>query len=193
MEFDPEIQEYNLIFLDIDGVLNRNLPAGVPTAADARRLDPNAISNLMFLIQEAEYITNRPVRIILSSSWREAGDLDHIRNMFKSTPFVIYIIGKTPALVPRSRPAEILSWLYDNVDRYRIRNFVVLDDYPPGLDLFGEHYIRIHQDRLLTAENIRSAIEVLSSPGLVTREMLDNYEFDLSRYENYNPDGCIIS
>lgn len=178
-----------LVFLDIDGVLNREFPRGRPTRKDVERLDSQAVNNLMDVVDDVRGLTGDDVAIVLSSSWRNAGDLEHLRKLFQRTPFAVYLIDKTPALNYIYRPAEILVWLYHNVEKYNVENFVILDDYPEGLDLFGDRFVRINPNSLLTSQDARRAVEVLTeNDGPIRVENLDKYPLDLSGYQLYAPE-----
>jgi hypothetical protein len=181
-----------VIFLDIDGVLNRYFPEGIPDEEDVKRFDPIAISNLISIIQRVQESTGEPVGLVISSSWKETGDLEHLRKLFRSTPFAVHIIGATPPLIPRDRSAEILSWLYQNFGRYQIESFVVLDDYPVGLDLFRERYLQVDPQRLLTRNDAEQAARILLLPGRVDRESLVQYNLDLGQYRIYQREECQI-
>lgn len=181
-----------MIFLDIDGVLNQSFPEGIPNEEDVKRFDPNAIGNLISLIQTVQLLSSEPVGIVISSSWKETGDLEHLRKLFRSTPFAIHIISATPPLVPRDRPAEILTWLYQNVDRYQIESFVILDDYPIGLDLFGQRYVQVDPRRLLTQSDVERAVQILLLPDRIDYEFISQYNLDLSKYRVYQREECQI-
>ena len=114
-----------VIFLDIDGVLNRD--TGTDYFVD------DFVQNLKTIVNE----TN--AKIILSSSWRYAyikwAKLGFPKNedegaqlLFnKLKEYDLEIAGATPTIFngPEGRPFEIRSWLYRRAD---LKNFVILDD-----------------------------------------------------------------
>ena len=172
-----------VIFLDIDGVLNEFFPKGIPNENDVKNFDKQAIANLMSLIDRIQQQTHKKVEIILSSSWKEVGDIEQLRLLFRTQPFVHYLTGRTPGLVPRYRPAEILSWLRQN----QVDDFIIFDDYPIGMNLFGERYIQVNPDNLLTQESTQRALEVIVSDNVFS---VNEYNLDLNQYKVYKQEDC---
>jgi len=146
----------NIIFLDIDGVLHNpwKLPTTLSPSEHIKYFNPEAIKNLDIILDTVENC-----RIVISSSWRLYGDLDHVRKLFRGFRFVNYIIGSTPFIGPTDRPKEIIQWLQHAT--INIRNFIVIDDYPLGMNIFKDKYIQTNENRLLDAEAKNKAIDSL--------------------------------
>lgn len=113
-----------VIFLDIDGVLNRE--DGGPT------IEEQFVKRLAHIVKETE------AEIILSSSWRgpyqchvnpnskyQSEHVSLLLEMFKK--YNLSILDLTPNLSsgPYARPLEIRAWLEDQAD---LERFVIIDD-----------------------------------------------------------------
>ena len=120
----------NVIFLDIDGVLNTP-NYGVQAHAMWKRtngwfksrdefgaiFDPMAVDCLEYIVHH----TN--AKIVVSSSWRKSG-FKVMKDMFKVRGIDADIIGVTPVL-NTMRGEEIEQWLLKND---YVTNYVILDD-----------------------------------------------------------------
>ncbi len=147
----------------------------------------------MFIITALLTSTDDQLGIVISSTWKESGSIEYLQQIFRKTPFAIYIVDKTPSLKPMHRNAEILTWLYRNVDKYNIRNFIIIDDYPVGLDLFGNRFIQVNTKKLLTSKEVHQALNsMLSSSDRINQRSLDSYKFDLSPYTEYKTGSCTV-
>lgn len=123
----------NIIFLDIDGVLNTErfqkiqIKNGESSIYDAQFFfDPIAMNNLRDLINQ----TNS--HVVISSSWRTSEKYyQELLYNFKQYKLLDRIIGKTPILfkedgfTQKERGLEIQSYLDNNKN---IDNFVIIDD-----------------------------------------------------------------
>jgi hypothetical protein len=111
----------NIIFLDIDGVLN-SMQFMIKSGKDYGRqaIDPDAVSYLNQIIQQ----TN--AKVVISSSWRIIHRLSEIKDILYSRGFIGDIIDETPILRSnnRIRGDEIQLWLDNN----KVDNFVIIDD-----------------------------------------------------------------
>lgn len=117
----------NIIFLDIDGVLNSM--AYFEQNKGKGRIE---ISDYHLQMLAKIYHTC-DAKIVLSSSWRELDDESdiHVYWMYEYllselARYDMKIISKTP-VIDMNRPLEIKTWLDNRVDKDKIR-FVSLDD-----------------------------------------------------------------
>lgn len=120
----------NIIFLDIDGVLN-SLPY-FESIKGVKYDKYNEISDFhLKKLSEIYYKCN--AHIVLSSTWRELDDPSDI-NCYPMYEYLsksldkygMKIISKTP-VINMNRPLEIVTWLNNRTDK-EIINFVSLDD-----------------------------------------------------------------
>ena len=127
----------NILFLDVDGVLNSNqnflatkdikvYPADTLNDADLFAMKRDTNSNNMWVL---DYILDKvpDLKIVISSSWRNHYDIESFKELFK-----IYgldgnrIIDKTPIRLSSERVHEIHMWLDDNKD---VKKWAALDDH----------------------------------------------------------------
>jgi len=134
----------NIIFLDIDGVLNNTHT--ITNTPDI--LDELCVIRLHKILK----YTN--ARIVISSSWRERSD-SHIKLLYETfskcgiNPNVV--ISKTPSLSGQSRGDEIREWLANNRN---VKNWIAIDDMK--LDL--ENFIQIDYNYGLTDNDVEKVV-----------------------------------
>lgn len=117
------MQPQNIIFLDIDGVLNSL--AFFKNHPNAKDIDPQAVVRL------SKIYHNFDCKIVLASTWRTLPET-HSLYQFLLQTFASYdmtISDKTPMLND-IRPCEIKEWL----NTHEHANFVILDDDFPQED-----------------------------------------------------------
>ena len=132
----------NILFLDVDGVLNskqhflatkdiKTPPADTLNDADLFTMKRDTNKNNMWCL---EYILDNvpDLKIVISSSWRNHYDIESFKELFK-----IYgldgnrIIGKTPKRFSSERVHEIHMWLDDfiNDKENPMPRWIALDDH----------------------------------------------------------------
>lgn len=135
--FKPWEGEQNLIFLDIDGVLNdwdrswRDVPDYNP------EILPRCVRALNRIIRETD------AKLVLSSSWRGLITTGHMtllgfERMLSSHGVNGYLIGHTRNIGDEYRWQEIADWLRQPMwgpNRIKIRRYCIIDDDP---DAFGK-------------------------------------------------------
>jgi len=108
----------NVVFLDVDGVLNsyRNVIAHgrfpFPNEESEAELDPIAIGMVRKLCEITDAV------IVMHSTWRE-----HVDPIEWGKKFNLPIVGK----VPNGRKSSRLPWFITD-NRAKIKNLVVIDD-----------------------------------------------------------------
>lgn len=143
----------NILFLDIDGVLN-----GIDYQMSATEEPPLIDKSRLALLREI--LEKRDIRVVLSSSWKKAWEpgcpFDCI---FKASG--IWIHDKTPALGRKCD--EISAWLkcHPEVDR-----FVILDDADSGWGVLSPFVVVTDpiNRRGLEREHIPHILEKLDLP-----------------------------
>lgn len=151
----------NVIFLDIDGVLNSDR-YDRSRREDQGNIDETRLPLLKRIIEETGAV------IVLSSSWRKHWEKDpeardaigkELDGLFGSNGLAI--ADKTPVLPDRDRAGEIRLWLARNGNP---EGFVILDDiaFGWGEDLFG-HLVKTNSriGRGLEEEHVNKAIAIL--------------------------------
>lgn len=164
----------NLIFLDIDGVLNSARWMNErPTAIKMRGyrkawerdaedgMDPAAVGRLNGLLESTD------AKIVISSSWRKMHSLPELDRMLRYRGLKKQVIvGATPCLKHTSpglveRGYEIDAWLNWVNHRAWVRKFVVFDDdsdMGPVLD----RLVQTDWQTGLTEADCQAALELLT-------------------------------
>lgn len=172
----------NVVFLDIDGVLNssqlfKRLSNTEPTEEetalateiankyyhgypvdmlvhDLRSIDPICVGYLNQIIEASAAI------VILSSSWRYCHNIVGLQKLLEFRGFKGMLVDITPVNVKgpeRLRGYEIQAWLDLNRD---VENIVILDDDTDMAHL-SSHLVRTDLAVGLTEENAHQAISVI--------------------------------
>lgn len=177
------------IFLDINGVIYKIPFGGIDfkvkklypghkgtftnemcNVAATHLFDKKALENLDTLINKKNETMN--VQIIISSGWRTIyKNFEDIKNLFCIHNFGKYVHDKTINAFKdsdescyccvkddcRCRDAEINHYLLNHKE---ITDYVVIDDYDIHLtENFGEKFIKVDFDKLLTTEQIEGIIK----------------------------------
>lgn len=145
----------NLIFLDVDGVLNshRKLKevydiTHKPHSGYKYPFDEKSLKNLKRLVEETDS------KLVITSVWRKDEEgRDTLVNALKEYELDQYIIGYTPILNKR-RGIEIQAYL-EQLDY--IPNFIILDDNSDMEELIN-HLVKTNIKVGLTESNVEEAI-----------------------------------
>lgn len=143
----------NLVFLDIDGVLN---------TIGSGDFDSDCVDNLNVLTAATS------ADIVVSSSWRTFHDFEDLCRVLKDAGVEAKVIDVTPysKCVMCCRGNEIQRWLDLSVDRSVVgweapKNYVILDDCADMLLEHAEHFVRCNPTLGLTDVDARKAIDIL--------------------------------
>lgn len=150
----------NIIFLDVDGVLN-SVNKLIETHEKTHKshsgylypFDEICLENLQTLVRE----TNS--KLVVTSSWRKDEEGKNILlEMLKKYDLKKDVMGFTPILSNEERSKEIESFL----DTLNIKpNFIILDDDSDFGDLLP-FLIKTDKNTGLTYENVQEAIKKLN-------------------------------
>lgn len=149
------INKINVVFLDVDGVLNNNKTTR-RTTGGYTFVGSRPLKNLKRIITETG------AKVVLSSDWRYDRDdprynRDFLELRDELLRYGIKIYGFTPELPSAHRGAEIDEWLKAHAE---VSNFVILDDrtdIEPNID----RWVQTVMSRGLGVEETRRAIEIL--------------------------------
>jgi hypothetical protein len=151
-----------IIFLDVDGVLNR-----CQFAEQWPNARPCLEADLIFLLQKI--LTSTDARIVISSTWRKHSHLMKFLKTMLGPQFSELIIGATPVMEFRSgaiwcaaaRGQEIQQW-FNSHPEYAVDQFIILDDMNDMQHLTAR-LLRTHWPVGLTPELADEAIRILNS------------------------------
>jgi hypothetical protein len=153
-----------VLFLDVDGVLNRHRPVG----DDGRLIWENWVHpELMARLNRIIDATGAVV--VMSSTWRIGKRLADLRGGLGGVGFSGRLIGATPTGrcswhegMPCSaghRGAEIAHWLSEH--QGRVGNFVILDD-ESDMGRLREHLVQVDWQSGLSDGDVERAIARLN-------------------------------
>lgn len=153
------MEDVCLLFLDIDGVLNRvNTAQRVLGMPFLQGVDPELVGRLVTILEQVPECS-----VVVSSAWRQMG-LDFILHTLEiqgelPRDLVTRFIGMTPYCQgggAQRRGNEISRYLQD--EGKGVSRYVILDD----MDLAGafpRNYVEVVDG--LTQENVEAAIRIL--------------------------------
>jgi calcineurin-like phosphoesterase family protein len=162
----------NIIFLDIDGVLNSKSGTNLK---EKFGLDDKLIVNLKHIIDSVP-----DTKIVISSSWRVL-EYDEIHTseeipwrtvLADKLGFFYYtdiIVGDTPNFImcnKNRRGLEIKQWLDENRIDKKVNQFVIIDDEISDItEIFPNNTLKIDSNVGLTHNDAKSAIWTLTNFG----------------------------
>lgn len=178
----------NVVFLDIDGVVNTYM-------IDTKPFNKNKRSNInrdgfyyLLYSPEDECVSNRQAvmclnklcketdsKIVIISDWKKQG-LEKVKNALYNGGLLpeIEIIGQTPCLKLYAYPLkfEILEYLktHEGIDNY----VIISDDINDDLDEedFGEHIVKTNTYVGFTFDDYLKATEILNKKNLRNTKVL---------------------
>lgn len=156
----------NIIFLDIDGVLNNQQDdTEYQKCATGRHLySPSRVSKLNQLIQEVS------AKVVVTSVWRLGETIESMQAILADIGVVCEVIGITEShnngFVFRGN--EIYKWIKDNtkllgVDRYyKFKSYVILDDDSDMLYWQKDNFVHVDGEIGLTNRDCLLAMGILN-------------------------------
>lgn len=172
----------NIIFLDIDGVLNTewwHLNKGKNTHQDqyGDTFDPKAVANLALIIEKTG------AEIVISSSWKFSG-LESMQAMWRERKLPGKVIDITPNTVSdeillKADPEEldkmplkgydIEEWLSKNGEQ--VKNYIILDDENNFLPYQWSNLIRTNPEYGISKEDAEITIKYFNQWECVKKEL----------------------
>lgn len=142
-----------IIFLDIDGVLNRH--------GDGKDFEPECVANLN------RVLTATGAKLVISSTWRGLIENEHMDRwgfcvLLRSHGLkMAEVVGHTrPSEGGEKRVWQIRDWVFDHKHEFGTTRYCILDDDP---NAFGSWPGVLVDGRVgLTAKDADAAIEILA-------------------------------
>ena len=160
----------NIIFLDIDGVLNDGNYIEKcyerhhqPMSMDFVPFNPRSLDNLRKIYDSILDNDNEPL-VVLSSTWRLNEQAHYIVNA-RLAEYGIYVKETTP-YINQHRGTEIIKWLEDH--NHLDSPFVILDDDSFDIKCFEElkpHFVHTSFKRGLISWKAKQACDILLNKG----------------------------
>ena len=141
-----------IIFLDVDGVLNRGFD-----------VDPNNEIERKRCLYLAYLVYRTHAKIVVHSSWKyDKRMLSKLRRALKE--YGLHIYDVTPTILGEGcgRVNEIKQWMSEHT--FDEKHWVMLDDWDYSKE-FGEHFVRTWSDGHygLCTKYVRQALKILES------------------------------
>lgn len=117
------MKKKNIIFLDIDGVLNSKIYYETLNKERTTRHDdicPERLKWLNKLCLETDSL------VVITSTWRIGKSIEELRKIFFDCGSTFYILDKTK-VTGYERGTEISLWLEEN-RHIKFKNYVIIDD-----------------------------------------------------------------
>lgn len=173
-----------IIFLDIDGVLHKNVKDWRETLNDAKELSEKEGKefNILYVrrIQikdfSEEALTNfknlilllqmryKKISIVIISSWREGLSREDFQNyIFKDYFFKKLIIGKIKDTEDdeKDRGKNIKNWLREYKSDYKIKFAIIDDDNEISIKkYFTKEFVKIDKNKLFSKEDIDKILKL---------------------------------
>lgn len=143
----------NILFLDVDGVLNSRRTAATygkyPWKLDDKEFDGVALE----FIKKACYELD--LKVVISSTWRNVNTVDEFAGAFG-----VNVIGKTPSFPNQVRGREIEWWLLNNS---RVMKYAIIDDDDDFLEEQMEFLVRTSNDDGLLFSNMERLYKIFGA------------------------------
>lgn len=162
----------NIIFLDIDGVLNYNFSK--PT-----KWNKNICERFNNLMIKYNY------KIVITSTWRHHYNIQQLQEIFNNNGIYSDIIGTTGAIYSGDRGEEITDYL----DNGFIKNYIVIDDVIEGIKEYipSTNLIEVKNSSIgLTEQNLLT-IEYMMNRDCKPKSF-DNVEYDDEYDDEFDDD-----
>lgn len=145
----------NLIFLDIDGVLNSLDSAIAFHSCNESALDPISIGLLKRLCEEVD------AKIVISSTWRRGRTTKDFVKIFANYGWQeAPVIGRTP-IMDSKRGLEIHEWSLFNPE---VTNYVILDDDGSMLDSQLQNFVHVSNVNGFRSKHYCAALRIFGKP-----------------------------
>lgn len=157
----------NLLFLDLDGVLNTKTHLeylhrmGLKSRDQYGHIfDPFCVHNLNELIKQTGG------KIVISSSWRLSG-FENLQEMWQERELPGEIIGITPVLMLTGceykcpRGMEIYTWMEDRKNTLEVKNYVIIDDFSDMLYEQRNNYVQTTWNNGFGENELKQALNIL--------------------------------
>jgi len=135
----------NVIFTDIDGVLNLNV-------GPARAWSPSAIDIYDRICEELD------LKPVISSTWRTNHTKEELQRIFDYWGIQTPIYDYTPILPTEHRGVEIELWLREN----QCDNWIVIDDNISGITPYVSNVVKCRGWLGLTEDEYQEIKRILS-------------------------------
>lgn len=156
------LKKNKYIFLDFDGVINNYKyimdyidtfkQPSEKTYYITEHIDPENVQKVNRIIKQTG------AKVVLSTAWRKAFNLDRLREILEYRGFVGEIIGET-LILHKDRYLEIQSYL--DLNNINSEDIVIIDDMPDMANL-NHRFVKTSFDTGILDEHVNQAIKLLN-------------------------------
>lgn len=153
----------NIIFLDIDGVLNSISSAVAFNEINkSKRRDNELELDVVSIGLLRKLCNDTDAKIVVSSTWRIGRDIEDLKEIFMLYSWEAPIISITRR-GESCRGEEIQEWIdfYTNV-----KNYVIIDDDSDMLESQKDHFVNTNGTEGFRLKDLCKALRILSKPSL---------------------------
>ena len=153
----------NVLFLDVDGVLNSHEYLTSLYEKKKKRLEREEFFDPKCMVVLKKIVSKFNLKIVITSSWKIA-DMQTIERVFKK--YDLGILDKTKNYGDK-RGKEIREWLSNHS---KVKNFVILDD-----DFFSD-YVGLENNLVQTSFSSNGGLNdshILLVEKIITRDKLN--------------------
>lgn len=164
--YNSQSDDDNIIFLDIDGVLNYvTCTDRVPRSSAIFGINQYNVTLLSQIVKRTD------AKIVLTFSWKSGWELDHFKDVDTSYLAIslalqdLYIMDKTADEVsPSLQGKGIINWLH----HHNYKNFVILDDeeFDYSEKHLDNHFVHTDYNTGLTSKDVNKAVKILEGTSL---------------------------
>lgn len=151
-----------LVFLDIDGVLNRNHEEFIEGSCRHMGRTEHPLSRE--LIENLNYLTDYTgAKIVVSSSWRKGETVESMKELLESVGVTGEVVGITGSNPSGIRGIDIRNWISDNLGarHSEYEDYVILDDDSDMLLWQKDNFVNTKSTEGLTRGMMWKAINIL--------------------------------
>lgn len=143
-----------VLFLDVDGVLNRTGFRPDETVGLRSWIEPELARRL------SDVLLATRASVVMSSDWRLHRELDMLRDELRAAGIEATLIGATPELAGQPRWREIEAWMVEHqVDREAV---VIVDD-AHDMGKLAERFVRTSPLNGLDAQAAQAVVSLFQA------------------------------
>ena len=159
----------NILFLDVDGVLNSDQwylnrqARGIVEGSNAWSSDinPEAVRLLNELNERIPY------KILLSSTWRLGYPLPILQERFRGLGLIPPLVGATPSITPTGQRGNEIQEALELINGLIVvDSYAILDDDMDMLPHQQDYFVRVDHALGLTQENTFKVEEIFNTKKL---------------------------
>lgn len=142
----------NIVFLDIDGVMN-------DYEGNPEEFSPEAVKIINYLYNKYN------ISIVISSGWRDSYTFDDFEKLFEKNGVLARVIDITPIFLGdlQKKNASIRDEeIFYYVRRHNLKKYLILDDYSIRYKELVPHFVQTDYDKGLSFDELQKIEKILT-------------------------------